>query len=133
MKTYFVVTGVVQNKDGKILLLRKSPHDNLYPGKWSFCSGYVKEFEAAEDTALREIEEETGLQAKIARKGKTIEIIDEEKQRHWIVACYLCAVDSSIVALCHENSEFRWVLPKEIMQFDMVTGLEKDLKALGVL
>ena len=133
MKTYFVVTGVVQNTDGKILLLRKSMNDRVYPGKWSFCSGYVKEFEAGEDSVLREIEEETGLKAAIIQGGKTMEIIDDEKQRRWIVACYLCAVSSPDVRLCHENSEFRWVPPAEIANFDMVPGLEKDLKALGVM
>ncbi|HII64276.1 TPA: NUDIX hydrolase [Candidatus Woesearchaeota archaeon] len=132
MKTYFVVTGIVRNGDGRILLLRKSMNDRIYPGKWSFCSGYVKEFEAAEDTVLREIEEETGLKGAIERKGNLVEVIDGEKQRHWIVACYLCTVPSDEVRLCHENTEFRWVLPEDIAQFDLVPGLEKDLKALGV-
>ena len=54
MKTYFAVTGVVKFKN-KVLILKKSPKDWNYPSKWSFCSGYVKEFESAEDTVLREI------------------------------------------------------------------------------
>jgi 8-oxo-dGTP pyrophosphatase MutT (NUDIX family) len=133
MKTYFVVTGIVVNPSGKILLLRKSMDDRVYPGKWSFCSGYVKEFEAGEDTVLREIKEETGLAGKLEKRGKIVEIIDEEKKRHWIIACYLCSVDSEKITLCNENSEFRWVSPKDIYDFDMVPGLEKDLKALGVI
>ncbi|MBI3026723.1 hypothetical protein HYY70_01285 [Candidatus Woesearchaeota archaeon] len=47
MKTYFVVTAVVKVKD-KVLILKKSAKDYNYPNKWSFCSGYVKEFESAE-------------------------------------------------------------------------------------
>lgn len=132
MKTYFVVTGVVQDPDGKILLLRKSMNDRVYPGKWSFCSGYVKEFEAGEDSVLREIEEETGLKATIDKPGKVIEIIDEQNKRKWVVACFLCTVQSNGIKLCHENSEYRWVIPKDIHSFDMVPGLEKDLKALGI-
>ncbi len=132
MKTYFVVTGIVRNPEGKILLLRKSMDDKVYPGKWSFCSGYVKEFEAGEDSVLREIHEETGLSASIDKPGKVIEIIDEQKKRKWIVACFLCTVRSNGIKLCHENSEYRWVLPNEIHSFDMVPGLEKDLKALGI-
>ncbi|HLD87229.1 MAG TPA: NUDIX hydrolase [Candidatus Nanoarchaeia archaeon] len=133
MKTHFVVTGIVENPEGKILLLKKSTNDKVYPGKWSFCSGYVKEFEAGEDTVLREIKEETGLDATLEKRGKIIEIIDERLQKHWIVACYLCKVASSQITLCHENTEFRWVLPKDIHAFDMVPGLEKDLKALGII
>jgi 8-oxo-dGTP pyrophosphatase MutT (NUDIX family) len=133
MKTYFVVTGIVQNPEGKILLLRKSPNDKIYPGKWSFCSGYVKEFEAGEDSVLREIREETGLQATIEKSGKILEIVDDLKQKKWVVACFLCKVNSNGIKLCHENSEYRWVAPEEVKNFDLVPGLEKDLKVLGVL
>ena len=64
MKTYFVVTGIIKFND-KILILKKSEDDYNYPNKWSFGSGYVKEFESGEDTVLREIKEETELYAKI--------------------------------------------------------------------
>ena len=75
MRTYFAVTGVLRNKN-KILLLRKALDDRNYPGKWSFCSGFVREFESAEHNVLREIKEETGLKAKILKKGKIVEAID---------------------------------------------------------
>ena len=66
MKTYFAITGIVENKN-KVLILKKSAKDYNYPKRWSFCSGYVKEFESAEDTVLREIKEETGLKARIVK------------------------------------------------------------------
>jgi len=71
MKTYFTVAGIVKN-NGKVLILKKSPNDYNYPNKWSFCSGYVKEFESAEESVLREIREETGLKARISKKGKLL-------------------------------------------------------------
>jgi|SRR3989338_2570714 len=127
MKTYFVVTGIVLNK-GKILLLKKSPDDRNYPNKWSFCSGFVKEFEAAEDSVLREIKEETGLNARITRQGKINEVFDNDKR--WIIACYLCESSSRDVKLCHENVEFKWVEKEELKDFDFVPGLEKEIEAL---
>ncbi len=133
MKTYFVVAAVVLNPEGNILLLRKSMDDRVYPGKWSFCAGHVKEFEAAEDTVLREIFEETGLHATIKHPVRIAETIDEEKGRKWVVGCFLCAVPSNGVRLCHENSEYRWVPLHDIRNFDMVPGSEKDLKVLGLL
>ena len=84
MKTYFAVSGVVKNK-GKILILKKSPKDRNYPNKWSFCSGYVKEFESAEETVLREIKEETGLGAKIVRKGRLFQTDDKADGKSWII------------------------------------------------
>ena len=127
MKTYFAVTGILKNKD-KILILKKSLKDRNYPDKWSFCSGFVKEFESAEDTVLREIKEETGLRAKILKKGKIVETIDNKNRKTWIVLPFLCGVASRDVKLCHENIDFKWIKPEEFEKYEGVPGLEEDLK-----
>ena len=132
MKTYFVVTGGVRNKD-KFLILKKSPDDYNYPNKWSFCSGFIKEFEAAEDSCLREIKEETGLDATIVKEGGIIEVIDKKNGKRWIIAMYLCEVDKRDVKLCHENVEFKWVGLDELDGYEFVPGLAKDLKSLGLM
>ena len=132
MRTYFAVTGIIMNQN-KILILRKALDDRNYPGKWGFCSGFVKEYESAEDNVLREIQEETGLKAKIVKKGNIVEAIDEENQKTWIVLPFLCEPDSDEVTLCHENMDFRWIKPKEFKDYDGVPGLEKDLKRLGLI
>lgn len=131
MKTFFVVTGVVRNKD-KVLILKKSKNDYNYPSRWSFCSGYVKEFESAEDTVLREIKEETGLKAKTLKKGKLFQKSDRTKGRHWVIMPFLCKVESRNVRLDHENVGFRWINYKDIKKYPTVPGLEKDLKVLGL-
>jgi len=132
MKTYFAVTGVVMN-EGKTLILRKALDDKNYPGKWSFCSGFVKEFESAEDTVSREIEEETGLNAKILKKGKIIEVIDNKNKKIWLVVPFLCEADSRDVKLCHENMDFKWIKPEEFKNYEGVPGLEKDLKRFNLI
>ena len=132
MKTYFAVAAVVRHKN-KILILKKSPEDWNYPNKWSFCSGYVKEFESAEDTALREIKEETGLKAKIIKKGSLFQADDLKKGKSWVVMPFLCEVTSGKVKLDHENVEYKWINHEDIKKFDSVPGLEKDLKVLGLL
>ena len=131
MKTYFAVTSVVMN-NGKVLILKKSPRDWNYPNKWSFCSGYAKEFEAAEETAIREIKEETGLKGRILKKGKIFETIDNKSKKAWIVVPFLCEVKSRNIKLDHENTEYRWISHKEIKKYQTVPGLEKDLKVLGL-
>ena len=132
MKTYFAVVGVVRNK-GKVLILKKSPEDYNYPNKWSFCSGYVKEFEAAENTVLREIKEETGLNAKIIRKGRLFQKDDRKKGKSWVILLFLCEVNSRNVQLDHENTEFEWINYKDVKTYSTVPGLQKDLKVLGLM
>ena len=132
MKIYFAVTGVVRHK-GKVLILKKAPDDYNFPSHWSFCSGYIKEFECAEDTVLREIKEETGLKARIMKKGKLFLQEYPAKNKSWYVMPFLCEVSSGNVKLDHENTEYRWIIHKDIIKYKTVPGLKKDLKVLGLL
>ena len=132
MKTYFVVTGVLAHKN-KILILKKSKDDWNYPGKWSFCSGYIKEFEAAEDTVIREIKEETGLKANIIKKGSLFQKDDNKKKKSWVIKTFLCETNSANVKLDHENTEFRWINYKDLKKYPTVPGLKKDLKVLNLI
>ena len=129
MNTYFVVTGIVKRKD-KVLILKKSPNDYNYQNKWSFCSGYVKEFESAESSVLREITEETGLKAKIIKGGKLFQKDDKNNGKSWVIMLFLCEVKSRNVKLDHENVDFRWISQEELKKYPTVPGLEKDLKIL---
>ena len=79
---------------GKILVLYKN-YKNKYEG-WVLPKGTVEAGESYEETALREVREETGVQASIARYvGKSqysfhIPQDTVEKDVHW----YLMAADS---------------------------------------
>ena len=81
---------------------------------------------------LREIKEETGLNAKIIKKGKLFQKSDRTKGKHWVIIPFLCKVKSKAVKLDHENAEFRWVDYSEVKSYPTVPGLEKDLKVLGL-
>lgn len=46
-------------KGPECLILKRSPHDQLYPGMWQIVTGIMNEGERATDAALRELREET--------------------------------------------------------------------------
>ena len=48
---------IVTTKEGLVLVLRKNP-----PPGWALPGGFIEEGETAEAAAVREVEEETGLQ-----------------------------------------------------------------------
>ncbi len=129
METHFVVTGIIRYKD-RILILKKSPDDYNYPNRWSFCSGFVKEFEPAEKSILREIKEETGLNAKILKTAEPIVVVDKNKR--WVVAPFLCESNSDKITLDHENTEYKWIRPEEAKNYNGVPAFLKDLELFSL-
>ena len=58
-----VATGVLVEQDGKALLVRRAVDPKQ--GWWCIPSGFVEHDEAPEEAALRECEEETGLEVRL--------------------------------------------------------------------
>ena len=130
MSTYAVVVGIVVFKN-KVLLLKRSPTKKYSPNLWEFVAGFVKEGENAEQTALREVREETKLKGKIEMAGNVFEAQDKQARR--VVIPFLIRVSSNKIRLSREHTEFRWILPKEIDKFKCVVKAKKDLKIVGLL
>lgn len=55
---------LVTTDDGQVVYTRKRTFE---PGRWSVVSGFIPRGERAEDAAVREVKEETGLDVEIVR------------------------------------------------------------------
>jgi len=85
-----VGVGVFIFKDGKFLMgQRRNAHGD---GTWTVPGGHVEFGETFEETARREVEEETGLIIKDARFGAVTNDFFEKENKHyatiWIVSDY---------------------------------------------
>ncbi len=137
MATYVVVIGVVKltnngrNSNDCILLLKRNAQRRTSPNKWQTPSGFINEYESAEEAVLREVKEETALDGIIGRSGAVFEVVDEWAR--WIIIPFLILVNSEKVVIdTREHSEFRWVKVNEISNFECVKGIDEDLKAVGL-
>jgi 8-oxo-dGTP diphosphatase len=73
--------GVFVIKDGKfIMLLRKGAHG---AGSWSLPGGHLEFGESFEDTACREVLEETGMTITNVRFGAVTNDIFENEEKHY--------------------------------------------------
>lgn len=119
MKFQYSAGGVVYRRKAKsekrkeeilILLSQHSQHHG-----WGFPKGLIAEKETKEQTALREVKEETGVDGKIIRALNPITywyVMEEEKVRKTVYYFIMEYVGGDIAKHDHEMENVEW-LPKE--------------------
>ncbi|QGA80570.1 NUDIX hydrolase [Candidatus Nanohalobium constans] len=101
-------------KDGKYLFVKRSP-ENSSAGRWSFVSGGIEPGENPKEAAVRELREETSLDAEPVEKGEFF--IGEGEKGFWRLEPVLMDHVSGEVDLNWELSEFEWLEAEEISDF----------------
>jgi 8-oxo-dGTP pyrophosphatase MutT (NUDIX family) len=119
-----VVTAFVE-REGRVLVVRRSDRVRTYPGRWAGISGYVNASELPEDAALREVREETQLRARITCAGLPIDVDDGDLK--WRVHPFLAATMGGAPQLDWEAVEARWIHPAEVGKLEAVPALVESL------
>lgn len=107
----------------------KRSEQNSSPGKWNFPGGEVEDGETEQEAALRELEEETGMEGEILQSGETF--ISEGELGLWKIYPFLVETGNAEVEINHEHSEYRWIGPDEIEEVDAL-GSMRALNRLDV-
>jgi len=124
MKTRVFTTGVVL-KGGKLLILKRKPDDDSYPGVWDCVGGHFEKGESAEQCMLREAREESGQSMKILKVGPLIEYLDRYGRA--VAVPFILRPDPTKPVVPTEHSEFRWVSLSRVRDYEIVPDLEKAL------
>jgi 8-oxo-dGTP pyrophosphatase MutT (NUDIX family) len=117
--------------DEKILILKRSDKVRTHKGKWAGVSGYIEPGETDDQTAIKEIHEETGLtegDVELIRKGEPIHVQDGELV--WVVHPFLFKSNTSDIKIDWEHTEYRWIAPGELGEFNFVVFLDHALAAV---
>jgi len=121
-----VVTCLLVNDVGELLILKRSDQVRTYKGMWGGVAGYVEENEKPVETAYKELREEVGLDK------ENVELINEfdvEKfsdvykgiRYDWEVFPFLFKTGKkSKVEIDWEHTDYRWISPSEIEKINTV-------------
>lgn len=114
--------------EGKILLVKRSNKVSSYHGKWNGVAGYLDEFVPIKKKMSEELIEEVGITDKQILHYHIGEPYQFTDKITWIVHPIL--VDLKIkpeIKLDWEHTEYRWIKPEELNNFDTVPNLDKTL------
>jgi len=113
--------GAVVICDGKILLEKRKNEPGK--GKWSIPGGLVELGENVEQTVIREVKEETGLEVE---KPEHIDIVDNitrdengEIKYHFVIIDYFVKLKGGTMKATSDAEELRWVTFDEVEKYDL--------------
>ena len=130
MRSTRIVTSFIKYND-QILILKRSEKVRSMKGLWSGVSGIIENNENPIDRAKIEIFEEVGIkekEIKLVKKLEKMKISSQQYKNHeWEIFPFLFETKNENIELNWENSEFKWILPKELKNYQTVPSLEKIL------
>ena len=127
MKSVVVVAAVILHNQ-KILCVQRGPHKYDYiSNKWEFPGGKIEEGESKEQTIIREIDEELGLQINIESQFITIE--HQYNDFYLIMHSFICSCNEIKLQLS-EHINFKWLSIDELHNLDWAAADVPIVKAL---
>lgn len=118
---------IVLNPEGKALILRRGQGAPWRPGQWNLPGGGIDEGETNEQAAIRELKEETGLQAVGVRKLRTIKYRGGGDA--FILHLFFSKDFRGTLHLDkNENDKYEWVGLEDLSNYRFVPTVEDALR-----
>lgn len=122
--------------NGKLLILKRSEKVRTYKGLWGGIAGYVEENEEPYETAIKEIQEESGLKKnefQLIKKIEPIKFTDFYKgtRYDWTIYPFIFNVKKDRIEIDWEHTEYKWILPQDITKYDTVPHLKEIVSKIS--
>lgn len=121
------VSVIIENKEGKILILKRSSNEKWYPEKWCVVAEKIKEGETPDKCLERGLFEETQIKNYKEIEKKESYLFEDSNFKR-IIYPYRCKIDNNNIKLNHEHSEYRWMTLDELLILDIAKPVKSHLK-----
>ena len=122
-----VVVGAAIVRDGRVLAARRTAPASA-AGRWEFPGGKVEPGETEADSLVREVEEELGVQIRVARWLEGAEEIGER----YVLRVAVASLDGG-EPVPTEHDEVRWLAVEQLLDVDWLDADRPFLPALSDL
>ena len=118
--------GIIKNEDDEILILKRHPKSKTDPEMWELPGGKVEKGEHFTNALVREIKEETSLDADVGDFCEAVQN-DYMHKRTVQVIMYLENIKGD-VKISDEHTDWMWAGLEKIKSLEISTSLKKILE-----
>ncbi|MEM3726614.1 MAG: NUDIX hydrolase [Candidatus Bathyarchaeia archaeon] len=129
-KQPIVGVGAVIICNGKLLIEKRKYEPGK--GKWSIPGGLVELGESVEQTVIREVREETGLEV---GEPEHIDIVNNivrdgngDVKYHFVILDYFVKLKGGTLRAASDAEDLKWVPLNEVEQYDLTKTLREFLR-----
>ncbi len=127
---FFVGVSILIEKEGKILVAKRSRDRDYAPGIWEIPAGRLENGESPEDALKREALEELGVEIEplfpynsyFFYRGK------KSSDNQIVIISYACKIKKGTPQKSKEHEEIRWVAPEEFYRMAKFKLQKEDIK-----
>lgn len=118
---------------GRVLILRESSKykDGANTARFDVVGGRVEPGQRFDESLLREIKEETGLDVRIGKPFFVNEWRPVVRGEQWqiIGVFFECYTENAEVTLSQDHDEYEWIDPKSYAEYDLIENLQPAFEA----
>jgi 8-oxo-dGTP diphosphatase len=123
--THAIAVKVQIWREEKLLIIKRAPDDDYYPGFWDVPGGSLHKGETVEQGLRRETREEAGLS--LSRIRPLTSWSHGQDQMFEIGLSYLATSETEAVTLSDEHTDFVWMTPDKVSDYKFPPNLAKEI------
>jgi 8-oxo-dGTP diphosphatase len=123
---------VIEDRQGRLLFLRRAGHLRLGAGLWGFCAGRLEPGETAGACSIREMREEIGADHQVQLVCSLPPVKDSFFGGGMTIYLFHYRWIGGVIHLNREHTEWAWLGRKEFSSYPVMDGIDEDIDLLGI-